>query len=79
MGLWKRKPKREDPRDTMRRLYGDPVDVGKVWECRDDLHAADNSTVSDRERQLNADLVQGLPRARKEATRREPQGVRGGQ
>lgn len=30
----------EDPRDTVRRLYGDPVDVDKIWEDRDAFHDA---------------------------------------
>lgn len=71
MGFWKRKTKREDPRDTMRRLYGDRIDVGKVWEDRNDLHDAERSMVSDFARKLNAALVQGLLRDRREAMVRE--------
>jgi len=67
MGFWKRKPKREDPRDTMRRLYGDPIDVGKVWEDRQDYHDAERSVVSEFARKLNAAMVQGLLRNRREA------------
>lgn len=51
MGFLKRKPKREDARDTMRRLYGDPsgaIDPDKVWEDRDALVEAENSMTGEK-------------------------------
>lgn len=34
---------KEDPRDTAKRLYGHPLDIDRVWQDRDDLHAAELS------------------------------------
>lgn len=33
----------EDARETMKRLYGDPIDVDKVWEDREAQYEADVS------------------------------------
>lgn len=51
MNLWPQKPKREDPRDTMHRLYGGPsgtIDTDKVWEDRDARIEAENSMTGEK-------------------------------
>lgn len=72
MGFWRRKPKREDPRDTMQRLYGSPsgeIDPDKVWEDREDLRDAQASMYPGQEHDVVVNL-RALKAVRPEAIRR---------
>jgi hypothetical protein len=49
-----------DARETMHRLYGNPVDPDLVWADRDALHAAERSMTSGVARQVNRVRVRRL-------------------